>query len=92
MERLSQRLLSASALADMLQGLDPQDFKHEYLVWQGIPDDAVVTVLPSSGGEHPIKVHLGRMKVPGAICDEAGGWTEEIIHQWAVQKTLSYHG
>lgn len=92
MERISQNMLSASLLASQLRRADPQLCKHEYLVWQGIPSDAIVAVLPATGCGVKIDIWLGKVEIPLVICDEAGGETPQHIHNWVAKEVWSTMG
>lgn len=67
-------------------------FPKEYLVPNGIPDEAIVAWLPANGLSRDIPVHLGILRLPEALVEEAGAADEEVIKTWVLEETFMRTG
>ena len=78
-----RNVLSASSLAWKLQLPKSWFYTYEYLVWRGIPDEAVVGMIPATGETLEMDVDLGVLKVPTSLVRAAGDETQQAIRAWA---------
>ncbi|SMR58583.1 unnamed protein product [Zymoseptoria tritici ST99CH_1A5] len=66
-------------------------FAKEYLLPHGIPQGAVVACIPALGQLTDVGIHLGLLRVPGALVSEAGG-TEAALKTWIREEVYSVTG
>lgn len=77
--KIPGNLSSASLLASKLRYENLLLFRNEYLGWRGIPNDAIITILPAMGRSMEMDIHLDKSRIPSVICNEAGGETSRHV-------------
>ncbi|KAL9085789.1 MAG: hypothetical protein Q9165_007421 [Trypethelium subeluteriae] len=93
LERMSNRVLSASTLASHLALPNPGLYTNECLIWNGIRPDAVVAKLPATGSR--VTLPDGRfraMEIAESFLNHAGGNDEDAIFAWVQNEVESMMG
>ncbi|KAK0303174.1 hypothetical protein LTR82_017628 [Friedmanniomyces endolithicus] len=67
-------------------------FPKEYLIPNGIPEEAVVAWIPAKGRPFDIPIHLGTMEIPEALVVDAGGSRDFKIWNWAEDEIYTRTG
>lgn len=67
-------------------------FPKEYLIPNGIPEEAVIAWIPALGRPCEIPIHLGTMEIPEALVVDAGGSSDFKIWEWAEDEIYTRTG
>jgi hypothetical protein len=85
-------VLDAAALMTAMHNHMPHYHRYELLVYQGVPDQAVVLFAPATRFHENVDLSQGLARIPRAITRIARGRTEEAILQWIATQILEKTG
>ena len=79
--------VDAAKLQKHISGYVSEEHKHEYLIYQHYPNDAMVAWMPTIGTQVDAFTPSGIVSAHSSFFDQAGGEDEEAIKKW-VKKWL----